>query len=697
MKRALRIICLSLVVVIISLVSSSIQLSASSNGYNWVSGDSVKAFTPSSGGVWYPRLLKLNNGDWLLSFDTNEGGGYAKVKVMRSTDGGRTWGSKVTVAQDSAGDCANGQMLQLKNGDIWLAYRVVINSGGNYYSYLRVKVSTNNGATWSDLPNGQIAAEVCNSYRGVWEPHLGYIGNTIAVMYANDGPSVTSRFDQQNIYMKTWTGNGWSSPILVCDGVAANSREGMPVWCQMSNGSYIVVFESTDKPGYPFVIKYKISPDGYNWSGPRYELYTPSQTGRKAGAPFVVRRGDNKLMVSFQTDEDTKNAGDSYSVFKAVLGNSDATGWSYPFTVWPVDDNSNSNWNALMAVDNNQVVAATSTNYPSMGVWLRWSTTVTPYLKNLVNNWSFETANKSGWTTYGDDYPNRIIVHGINDGLARCPGGGNYFIGLASPSGGTGTAYIGQTISGLDNGIYTMRAYLRSSGGQPQCYMEVKDYGGAMRTVNFPVTTQWTPVEIGNINVTNNQATIGFYTRVSSTSQWADIDNVEFFRNLTDDFNDGNDNGWTKYGGTWTVENGQYCISNNGSGKSLAGDFSWSNYTVEADIRPVDTPNSGIVFRVTNPSSGADAMNGYFAGLGDNVVVLGKMNGTWNPITVTNFTVNRDTWYHMKVVVNGQNIKVYVNDTATPVIDVNDSSYSYGAAGVRAHYCKTYFDNFVVR
>lgn len=202
MKRALRIICLSLVVVIISLVSSSIQLSASSNGYNWVSGDSVKAFTPSSGGVWYPRLLKLNNGDWLLSFDTNEGGGYAKVKVMRSTDGGRTWGSKVTVAQDSAGDCANGQMLQLKNGDIWLAYRVVINSGGNYYSYLRVKVSTNNGATWSDLPNGQIAAEVCNSYRGVWEPHLGYIGNTIAVMYANDGPSVTSRFDQQNIYMK---------------------------------------------------------------------------------------------------------------------------------------------------------------------------------------------------------------------------------------------------------------------------------------------------------------------------------------------------------------------------------------------------------------------------------------------------------------------------------------------------------------
>ena len=92
---------------------------------------------------------------------------------------------------------------------------------------------------------------------------------------------------------------------------------------------------------------------------------------------------------------------------------------------------------------------------------------MTPTQTNLVNNPGFETANVAGWTTYGDDYPNRILIHGANDGVGL-PAEGSYFVGLAGTS-GPSTAYVGQTISGLDNGTYTMRARMRA-GPEQLCH-----------------------------------------------------------------------------------------------------------------------------------------------------------------------------------------------------------------------------------
>jgi len=234
-------------------------------------------------------------------------------------------------------------------------------------------------------------------------------------------------------------------------------------------------------------------------------------------------------MASFQTDEKSPNTGDSYSSMRTMISSDNGATWGYLYNPYPVSDTTNANWNTLMAIDNTRVVAATSTNYPAPAIVLRFGNAATPSDVNLANNWSFETANVNGWTTYGDDYPNRIHIHGLNDGIARAPGGGNYFVGLAGTS-GPGTAYVGQTITGLDSGTYTLRAYLRSSGGQNAAYMEVKDYGGSPLTAAFPVTTTWTQVTIPNITVMNGQATIGFYASMNSDSQWADIDNVEWFR-----------------------------------------------------------------------------------------------------------------------------------------------------------------------
>jgi LEA14-like dessication related protein len=88
--------------------------------------------------------------------------------------------------------------------------------------------------------------------------------------------------------------------------------------------------------------------------------------------------------------------------------------------------------------------------------------------------------------------------------------------------------YTSQTKTGLANGTYTLRAWVQSSGGQTTAVMNVKDYGAATIDAPIPTTGSWTQITINNINVTNGQATFGFYS-VASANQWIHFDDVEFF------------------------------------------------------------------------------------------------------------------------------------------------------------------------
>ena len=439
---------------------------------------------------------------------------------------------------------------------------------------------------------------------------------------------------------------------MVSDGVSAGSRDGMPVWTRTGDGRYILVYEATDSSGHPFIIRYKISNDGYNWSGARQTLYVPTTAGKKAGAPFVVRLGDGRLMASFQTDEDSPNTGDSYSSMRTMISSDNGSSWTYTFNPFPVSDTTHANWNSLMSVDTTQVVAATSTNFPTSGIVLRFGDAGTPSNINLADNWSFETANANGWTTYGDDYPNRIHIHGLNDGIARAPGGGNYFVGLAGTS-GPGTAYIGQTITGLDNGMYTMKAYMRSSGGQNSAFMEAKDFGGSTLTAPFPVTTTWTQVTINNVMVTNGQATIGFYSSMSSGSQWADIDKVEFIKtasstplntNLTNNwgFETANVNGWTTFGDDYPNR-----IHIHGLNDGIARAPGGGNYFV--GLAGTSGPGTAYIGQtITGLQNGTYTMKAYLRSSGGQNTALMEVKNYGGSTLTHNFPIT-NTWTQVSI------------------------------------------------
>ena len=144
---------------------------------------------------------------------------------------------------------------------------------------------------------------------------------------------------------------------------------------------------------------------------------------------------------------------------------------------------------------------------------------------NLADNPGFEadgasTQTPAGWNTWS---PSSFDADYTQSG--GFSGGYKCTHWKATPY----EVYTYQTFTGLTNGYYTLKAWVMSGGGQSINRMEAKDYGGSLRTQILPVVSNWTEISIADIQVTNNQCTIGFYTQAAS-NQWSNFDNVLFYK-----------------------------------------------------------------------------------------------------------------------------------------------------------------------
>lgn len=174
---------------------------------------------------------------------------------------------------------------------------------------------------------------------------------------------------------------------------------------------------------------------------------------------------------------------------------------------------------------------------------------------------------------------------------------------------------------------------------------------------------------------------------------------------MADNFNDGNDNGWTRFEGGWSVIGGE--LEGSGAfGKTAIGSNRWSDYTAESDIKLVGTTgDAGMLVRVNNPSNGTvlannpDYVQGYYAFIKPTGVFLGKMNYGFASLASVPLSLAANSWHHMKVKVSGTNIQVFVGDMTTPKIDYTDNSanpFTHGKVGLRTMNNQTRFDNFSV-
>ena len=150
---------------------------------------------------------------------------------------------------------------------------------------------------------------------------------------------------------------------------------------------------------------------------------------------------------------------------------------------------------------------------------------------NLANL-SFEmdgtnTATPQGWTSTGSSISSLV---NSNDAFT------GHFSLLHSNS----SAYQVQTsllITNLANGYYQLGAWTKNSGGQKACYLA----GNDKLTSLPPLDTNWTPMIVRGISVTNGQCLISLYSSASA-SNWCRVDALTLTKdNLAYNFLKGGD------------------------------------------------------------------------------------------------------------------------------------------------------------
>lgn len=259
------------------------------------------------------------------------------------------------------------------------------------------------------------------------------------------------------------------------------------------------------------------------------------------------------------------------------------------------------------------------------------------------------------------------------------------------------------------NGSYNLglRYATTYAGTQVRVWLDSTDVTGIVTLPSTGGWDNWQTYTIKGLNLTSGNHTLKFETVTGEfdfyTLQFNEADNSSFTK--TDNFATSFSSDWNWSGGSWAIESGEASINN--VGKRTMGSTGWSDYTVESDIKGIDALNSGIMVRVQNPAQGGagndpglgtDFYQGYLAVISGTSVSLGKQNYNWTTLATTPGTYNTNTWYHMKVVVSGNNIKVYVGDMTNPKIDYTDNSNPFitGKVGLRSHFAHTHFDNFSV-
>jgi 3-keto-disaccharide hydrolase/BNR repeat protein len=663
-------------------------------------GSDARGISPGVFGSEYVRMLELSNGDWLSVYTIYDNNGYTRdpnggtrLKVSRSSDHGRTWTALATIT-DPGRDLDNGQMVQLPNGDVLLACRSV-RWQESYRLY--VYKSTNLGATWSYLStidqNNGTPGSLGSPDRGVYEPHLDFLADgRLAAFYANEKHAKETPAYSQIISEKVSSDGGatWGSEIFAAwDTASSAARPGMPVWAKMNNGQYILTFEVCGTDGCN--IHYKLSSNGTTWSSGVGTLI-PNQLG----APFVVSLADGRLALSS-------------NIHRLSFSNDyGATWYTNDTDPWP-----DTLWSSVYQTGANEIAVVNSVPRSVGGHDIRLK------FLSLASSFSdgFSDGNDLGWTKYGGtwsvsggaytvnatsadkaiftpyvslvNYSVEADVRLDNAGQASLifdvtspSAGADMFVGYGAGIDSGGTVWLGkfnkgfQSLANAPASISTGTAYrlkVLKNNGRIQVYLN-----GALK--------------IDYTDTSYRRGTIGLRGGFGSSATFDNIAVKPF--TYSNDFSAGTNPGWTPYGGTWGFADGVYTVASTSGDKSiLSPPVTGTNYTLEADMRLNGAGQGSILWDVQSPTVGADALKGYGVGLDTGGVVwLAKFNNGYTPLINAAATVVSATWYHVKIVITGTRIRVYVDDVLK--IDQTDASFNNGALGLRGGFNNNVsFDN----
>ncbi len=148
---------------------------------------------------------------------------------------------------------------------------------------------------------------------------------------------------------------------------------------------------------------------------------------------------------------------------------------------------------------------------------------------------------------------------------------------------------------------------------------------------------------------------------------------------LSENFDDGNSNGWNEED-YWNVVNEQYGVSVVGqqavNSETFIGDYSWQDYQMEFDINLIDGVDRYVMFRR------ADNENFYQLNFMGQWSWMPKLrlyristqsgNEILEEVQVFPNIFNDGESHHVKIIIQGENIKIYIDDLEDSTIEITD-------------------------
>ncbi len=217
--------------------------------------------------AFYPRIKRLADGSYIMFYSGGRTGPY--IYTVRSTDL-KTWTSPICLARpektDEAGVsryCANGDAVELKNGDILFCCNFRPSDGRKYENDmdsngLMIRRSKDGGVTWSEpeiiykgmcwepalieLDNGDVVVIFTHPapYINMFGYHKEYRSTGSAILRSRDGgitfePKVFSAPYEAQRVMQVYTGE--------LDG-QKKMNDQMPIPLRLNNGTVVVATET---------------------------------------------------------------------------------------------------------------------------------------------------------------------------------------------------------------------------------------------------------------------------------------------------------------------------------------------------------------------------------------------------------------------------------------------------------------------
>jgi len=323
----------------------------------------VSASTPATKYAGYARMIQLAD-KTLLSIYESDG----NIVVTKSADLGSSWSAPISVALKADGiNMSVPDILQLSDHSLLACYngRPYLIDPSRKFN-IKTKKSIDGGLTWTDE---KLLYEAGYQFEnGCWEPSAIQLpSGEIQLFFANEGPYTKS--DEQNISLLRSADNGlnWTKePEMVS--FRATKRDGMPVPLLLNNGQDIAFAIEDNGTGNfkPYIIKNTLQE---NWANTvngdsknrTYALAEKVGDQIYAGAPYLRQLKTGETILSYQGTEGRVNKMD-FADMKVVVGNSSATNFSHKSTPFIIPDDKSCLWNSLCILDDNTIIAVTSTN-----------------------------------------------------------------------------------------------------------------------------------------------------------------------------------------------------------------------------------------------------------------------------------------------------------------------------------------------